>query len=303
MLTQPPLLLLRDLDWGSGDRYYKPKRRRVREATNFQVRAAQSKWRVPIEEASVSSIQIERVGQIAVLRIDRPPANAIDLDLADEFATALEGVETTDDIGALIVTGAGNCFSAGLDLKVVPTYDRAQQQAMVMQVNRLFGGLYGLPLPTIAAVNGHAIAGGVILILGCDYRIGAEGDYKLGLAEMRVGVAFPVAAMAIVRSELSHQVARTMVLTARNSSPGDAVSMGVLDELQPPERLLPRAIEVATEMAALPHSVYGRIKRQLRSAALAQIDDAISNKNEPMLDSWLSTETRAASAEALKREN
>ena len=249
----------------------------------------------------MSAIQIERVGQIAVLRIDRPPANAIDLDLANEFANALEGVQTTDGIDALILTGVGSCFSAGLDLKALPTYDRAQQQAMVMQVNRLFGGLYGLPLPTIAAVNGHSIAGGVILTLACDYRIGAEGDYKLGLAEARVGVPFPVAAMAIVQSELSHPVARTMVLTARNSSPRDALSMGVLDELQPPELLLPRAIEVAQEMAALPHSIYGRIKRELRGAALARIEDAISNRKEPMLDSWLSAETRAASAEALKR--
>ena len=249
----------------------------------------------------MSSIQIERIGQIAVLRIDRPPANAIDLDLANEFATALEGVEASDGIAALVVTGAGNCFSAGLDLKALPTYDQAQQQAMVMQVNRLFGSLYGLPLPTIAAVNGHAIAGGVILTLCCDYRIGAEGDYKIGLAEARVGVPFPVAAMAIVQSELSHPVSRTMVLTARNSNPREAQSMGVLDELQPPELLLSRAMEVAQEMAALPHSVYGRIKRELRRPALARIDDAISNRKEPMLESWLSIETRAASAEALKR--
>ena len=77
--------------------------------------------------------------------------------------------------------------------------------------------------------------------------------------------------------------------------------MGVLDELQPPELLLSRAMEVAQEMAALPHSVYGRIKRELRRPALARIDDAISNRKEPMLESWLSIETRAASAEALKR--
>ena len=251
----------------------------------------------------VSSISIERVGQIAVLRIDRSPANAIDLELADEFDTALERIKASDDISALIVTGAGNCFSAGLDLKAVPTYDRGQQQAMVMQVNRLFGGLYGLPLPTIAAVNGHAIAGGVILTLACDYRIGAEGDYKLGLAEVRVGVPFPVAAMAIVRSELSPPVARMMVLTARNYGPGAAASMGVLDELQPPERLLPRAIEVATEMASLPHTIYGRVKLRLRAEALAQIDDAISNRNEPMLDSWLDVETSDAAAKALKPGN
>jgi enoyl-CoA hydratase len=248
-----------------------------------------------------TGIHIERQGQIAVMRIDRPPANAIDLDLANEFANALEGLENTEEIRALVVTGAGKCFSAGLDLKVLPGYDRAQQESMVMQVNRLFGGLYRLPIPTIAAVNGHAIAGGVILTLCCDYRVGAEGDYKLGLAEARVGVPFPVAAMAIVQSELSPPVARTMVLTARNWSPGDAASMGVLNELQAPQRLLPRAIEVAQEMASLPHSIYGRIKRDLRRVALARIDDAINNRNEPMLESWLNDETRAASAEALKR--
>ena len=247
-------------------------------------------------------IQIERAGDIAVLRIDRPPANAIDLALADEFATALEGVETDDAICALVVTANGSCFSAGLDLKAVPTYDRTQQQRMVMQVNRLFGGLYGLSLPTVAAVNGHAIAGGVILALCCDYRIGAEGDYKLGLAEARVGVPFPVAAMAIVQSELSRPIARKMVLTARNSIPLEALSMGVLDELQPPEQMLPRAIAVAQEMASLPRTVFRRIKRDLRGGALARIDDAINNRNEPMLESWLNDETRAASAEALKRE-
>jgi len=249
------------------------------------------------------SIQIERVGQIAVLRIDRPPANALDLDVANEFATALEGIETADGVGALVVTGVGSCFSAGLDLKAIPTYNPAQQQAMVMLVNRLFGGLYGLALPTIAAVNGHSIAGGVILTLACDYRIGAEGDYKIGLAEVRVGVPFPVAAMSIVKSELSHPVARTMVLTARNSSPQEALQMGILDELQPPELLLSRAMEVAQELSALPRVVYGRVKRELRGAALALIDDAIRNRKEPMLDSWLSAETQAASAKALKRED
>lgn len=249
------------------------------------------------------TIQIERIGEVAVLRVDRPPANAIDLELASEFERSLAAIEASDEIHALILTGAGSCFSAGLDLKVIPTYDAAQQQEMVMQVNRLFGRLYGLALPTIAAVNGHAIAGGVILTLGCDYRIGSEGDYKLGLAEMRVGVPFPVAAMAIVQSELTKPAARMMVLTARNSSPHAALSLGVLDELQPPDRLLARAMEVAQEMAGLPRASYRRIKRQLRADALARIADAIDHRNEPMLASWLSAETQAASAQALKRED
>ena len=91
------------------------------------------------------------------------------------------------------------------------------------------------------------------------------------------------------------------MLTARNATPDEALSMKVLDELQAPDRLLPRAIEVAQEMATLPPSIYRRIKRDLRSAALTRIDDAIKNRNEPMLESWLNNETRTASAEALKR--
>jgi len=252
---------------------------------------------------NTDTIRIERIDNIAVMRINRPPANAIDLALAGEFDNALAAVENSSDIGALILTATGNCFSAGLDLKAIPGYDRDQQKSMVTQVNRLFGRLYGLPLPTIAAVNGHAIAGGVILTLGCDYRIGAEGDYKLGLAEARVGVAFPVSAMAIVKSELNHRVARLMVLTARNLTPEEALASGVLDELQPADRLLDRALEVAREMAALPRETYARIKRTMRGPALARIDDAVLNQTEPMLESWLGDETRKAASEALKKTN
>jgi enoyl-CoA hydratase len=250
---------------------------------------------------TTETIRIEATDNIAVLTIDRPPANAIDLETSIELADALATLEKNDDIGALVVTGAGKCFSAGLDLKALPTYDREQQEAMVMAVNRMFGQLYGLPFPTVAAVNGHAIAGGVILALACDYRVGAEGDYRIGLAEARVGVDFPVAAMTIVKSELAPATAKTMVLTARNYNSREALARGVLDELQPGEHLLPRAIEVAREMAALPRSTYRRIKNSLRSQALALIHDAINNRNEPMLGSWLSEETRVASAEALKK--
>jgi len=247
-----------------------------------------------------TAIQIERNGNIAVLRIDRAPANAIDLTLAAEFENTLAAIEDSIEIDALVITGAGSCFSAGLDLKALPTYSREEQGSMVTQVNRLFGRLYGMPVPTIAAVNGHAIAGGLILTLACDCRLGAEGDYKLGLAEVRVGVPYPVAAMAIVQSELTQPVARNLVLTGRNVGPREAMSRGILDELHELELLLPRSLEVARELAALPHSIYGRIKRQLRSAALARIDDAISNHREPMLESWLGEETLAASSEALK---
>ena len=114
---------------------------------------------------------------------------------------------------------------------------------------------------------------------------------------------FPVAAMAIVRSELSQPVARMMVLTARNYSPADARCRWVFWMSPTDGAGCCRGDRGGDGMAALPHSMYGRIKRELRGEALARIDDAISNRNEPMLESWLSAETSAASAMALKRKH
>ncbi|HKP11641.1 MAG TPA: enoyl-CoA hydratase/isomerase family protein [Blastocatellia bacterium] len=247
-------------------------------------------------------IELEMNDGIATLRLSRPPANALDLPFITELAHAFAELENRGDVRALIVTGAGRFFSAGLDLKAVPTYGREEQRALATNLNRMVGRLYGLSLPVVAAVNGHCIAGGVIVALSCDYRVGAAGDYKIGLTEARVGVVFPVAPMAVVQSELSHPAARRAVLLARNVGPQEALAEGMLDELQPEERLLARATEIAEEMASLPRTAYGRIKRQMRAAALARIDDAVNNDREPVLDSWLGEETASASAQVLARD-
>ena len=246
-------------------------------------------------------IQLDTEAGIATLRLDRPPANALDLQFLTKLSETFAELEKQDDLGALIVTGTGRFFSAGLDLKAVPAYSADEQQQLATELNRMVGRLYGLPLPVVAAVNGHSIAGGVIVQLCCDYRIGAEGDYKIGLTEARVGVVFPVAPMAVVQNELSKPAARVAVLLARNVSPQEALAQGLLDELQPAERLLARAREVAEEMAALPRASFGRIKRQMRAVVLAQVEDAVRNQNEPVLDSWLGAETASASAEVLSR--
>jgi len=190
-------------------------------------------------------IQLEMNNGIATLRLDRPPANALDLPFISALADTFAELEDRSDIGALVVTGAGRFFSAGLDLKAIPTYSRDEQRALANNLNRMVARLYGLPLPVVAAVNGHSIAGGVIVALSCDYRIGAEGDYRVGLAEARVGVVFPVGPMAVVQGELSHPSARRSVLLARNVTPQEALAEGLLDELQPAEALLARATDVA----------------------------------------------------------
>lgn len=247
-------------------------------------------------------VHLEHEGEVATLRLDRPPANAIDLDLAKQLEAVLARLEERDRPAALVVTGSGSCFSAGLDLKVVPRYGPEEQRRLIVTLNWLIARLYALPLPTVAAVNGHAVAGGLVLTLACDYRVCSDDPaMRLGLTETRVGIPFPVAAMAVVESELAPEVARKMVLVARNVAPETALHQGVVDELQPADRVLPRALEAARELAAAPRTAYARIKHQLRAGAIAAMREALAEK-DPLLASWLSEETAAAAARVLKGE-
>src|SRR5437773_2029575 len=126
----------------------------------------------------MNQVVIEHDGPVAVFRLNRPPANAIDLGFAAELETALTAV-ASGEARAIVVTGTQECFSAGLDLKVVPRYGLEQQRAMVTAVNRLLAQLYACRLPVVAAVTGHAIAGGLVVALACDYRVGTTAPCKL----------------------------------------------------------------------------------------------------------------------------
>ena len=240
----------------------------------------------------------EQHGTIAVLRIDRPPVNAFDLDVGRAFETVLDDVARSDS-AALVLTGTGACFSAGLNLKVVPTYGPAEQRTMVETANRMLGRLYALPLPTVAAVNGHAIAAGLVLVLTCDYRVGAAGAGRYGLTEARAGIPFPGAAMAIVRAELAPAAARTSTLVARNVDAERAAALGILDELVTSDEVLPRALTVAADLASMPREGYARIKHQLRAPTIAAID-ALVRGADPMLASWLDPHAPAASRAVLR---
>jgi enoyl-CoA hydratase len=240
-------------------------------------------------------VRVEREGEIAVLRLDRPPVNAIDLEILKEAEEAVRGLSADDEVGAIILTGNGRCFCAGLDLKVVPGYDAARQREYIELVNRVITTVFSAPRPTVAAVNGPAVAGGFILAMCCDYRVGVTGDYPLGVTEARVGIPFPVSTLEVLRAELSRPVFRRLLLTGINNGPDRALEWGILDELHLPERLLPRAKEVAADLATLPRQAYNRIKQQVKGDAIARIESVIRS-GEPMLEMWITDEGVAGAA-------
>lgn len=225
-------------------------------------------------------VSAEQRDSIALVTIDRPPANAMDIALLEELCGALEAVGEPSS-GGVVIAGRPGCFSAGADLKAVPGYGPEDQRRMVRAINRMAIAAYGLRCPVVAAVTGHAIAGGMVLALCADYRV-ASSEGRYGLTEVQVGVPYPQAAIAVVRGELAPGAARSLALTGRLTDAEDCVRLGLFDEVLAPDRVLDRALEVATELAALPADTYVRTKLGLRGATIGSMPAAA--QSDPLLE-------------------
>lgn len=245
-------------------------------------------------------IEVEISDGIGLMRMTRPPANILDLAYLDAMADKFEELAKDDALRSLVVSGQDSVFSAGLDLKTVPFYDPDEQNRMIAAINRAFGGLYCFPRPTIAAINGHAIAGGMVLALCCDYRIARTDNCRLGLAEVRVGVPYPLAAIEAAAAELPRQAGRNMILFRRDIDATTALEWGVVDQLMPAEDLMEAAMNKARELAELPRSTYTKVKRQYRRTSIARIEDVIAKENDPLRGEWLTAETTDAARAMLE---
>ncbi|HEY2719710.1 MAG TPA: enoyl-CoA hydratase/isomerase family protein [Solirubrobacteraceae bacterium] len=220
---------------------------------------------------------------VVTLTIDRPPANAMNLELLREVVEGIALVAGNAP-SALVLAGRPGCFSAGADLKAVPGYGPAEQREMVAAINAMALGAYELEFPVLGAITGHAIAGGLVLALCADIRV-ASSTGRYGLTEVQVGVPYPQAAIGVVRAELTPQAARLLALGSELTDAAECERLGVFDEVHDADDVLPRSLHLATRLAKLPPKVYARTKRDLRGPALEQISAVI--EQDPLLDAWV----------------
>jgi enoyl-CoA hydratase len=237
---------------------------------------------------------------VAVVTLANPPINAMDAALLEELANLFEGLAADPTVRAAVIAAEGLAFSAGLDLKTTPGLDRLGQRRLVDALNDGFGTLYAWPKPLVAAVNGHAIAGGLILALCADWRIVADVPMQISLAEVRVGVTYPVAPLAIAQSELAASAARRLILLGETVDAATAQALAVVDERVPMAALQDRAVAQAARHAELPPQAFATIKRELRAGQLGRIAAARAGHGEPRLAAWLGEEMRRASATVLR---
>ncbi len=251
------------------------------------------------EQASGRWLEERRGDGIVVAGLDRPPANALTVEFLREIESAFNRLDADNTARAVVLKGYERVFSAGMDLKMLAELDASGQTEVVDALNRAYGAVYGFSKPYIAAATGHAIAGGLFFLLAADYRVGGEGAARFGLSEVRVGVAFPVAPLEIVRAELPAAAARKILLGGQPVGVAGALACGILDEVVASHAVEARAIEKAGEWAASPREAYAQVKQQLRAPVMEKIRRAIEAREDPMLDGWFTPETTRAALAVL----
>ncbi len=233
--------------------------------------------------------------------LERPPANAITAELLDELSASLKAAEEEDRVRAVVVTGAGRFFCGGLDLS--QTGSEAELADLLLEKYRdSHVKLLSFPKPTIGMLNGHAIAGGLIILLACDFRLGVEGEYKIGLNEVAIGASFPRAAFEIVRLRLTHQCANELLLGAGLYPVSEGIRLGVVDEFIPPEKFEETVMRRAAQLGSYPKDAYAHTKAALVSEAAERVRVQTPEEAAGDIVAWMTPESlaaRAAQAEKL----
>ena len=238
-------------------------------------------------------ITVDDMGAVAVVRLEHGKVNALDLELLRAITATFAHL---DDADAVVFTGAGRAFSAGVDLQRIVDGGPAYVAEFLPALSEACLAVFNLRRPVVAAVNGHAIAGGCVLACACDRRFMSGGT--IGLTEMLVGVPFPTVPLEVSRHVLG-PATDGMVLTGRTVGPEEAKALGLVDVVTDADALLETAVAEATTLARIPRATYAMTKIQLHRATLERIAARQPHDDTEVTERWQSVETIAGMADFL----
>ena len=243
-------------------------------------------------------IERRQEGHVTVLQLNHGKASALDLELLDAADAELRRAER--DSPAVVLTGTGAIFSAGVDLFRVLEEGEGYLRRFLPALARVCERLVSFPRPLVAAINGHALAGGWVFACACDYRVMAAGNGRLGVPELQVGVAFPPIALETVRQRTPAHLVDCMIFAGRTFTAEEAEHERLVEEVVPAGVLLSRAVQVAESMARIPPEAFRLTKEQLRRPTLERAAAAAAVGAEVEAQ-WISPEATAAIRDYMER--
>ncbi|MDY0780268.1 crotonase/enoyl-CoA hydratase family protein [Tenacibaculum sp. IB213877] len=208
----------------------------------------------------------------AIIKIENGKVNAISHEVIDEINECLTKAEQEEKV--VILTGKDGILSGGYDLKVM-TQSPESAKELVSKGSTLARRMLSFPMPIIVACNGHAVAKGAFLLLSADYRLGTEGDFKIGLNEVMIGMTMHHAGIELAKNKLVPVYFERSVNNSEMYSPKDAVTAGFLDKIVPEEHLLPTATKIAQMFGQLNKKAHAQTKLKVRKAVLENLQKAI----------------------------
>ena len=235
-------------------------------------------------------IDLKIDGRVAVVTIAHGKANALDIELCEAAAKCFDDL-CGSDARAVVVTGQGRMFSAGVDLLRIGTGGAAYVREFLPALHRFFDAAFFHPKPVVAAINGHAIAGGCMLACCADRRIKARGSGRIGVTELLVGVPFPALAFEAVRFAVPARYLPELIYSGATYDAEAAAQRGLVDEVVDADGLLEDAMALARELALLSPPAFAQAKKQLRQEVAERIARSGAATDKIVTDIWAAPET------------
>lgn len=238
-------------------------------------------------------IDVSHRGDVAILTMAHGKANAFDLEFSDALTNAFDECARSP-AKAIVITARGSIFSAGVDLLRVVSGGASYLDVFLPALSRTFEAIFTVPKPVVAAINGHAFAGGCILACATDRRLMARGTGRIGVPELLVGVPFPTVPLEIMRHAVGPKHLSTLVYGGDTLLPEAAVERGLVDGVVDADRLLDDAISHAERLAALPSAAFAMTKNHLREPAMARMREGKTRIDPAVYEIWSAPETLQA---------
>jgi len=250
----------------------------------------------------MSFIEIDQVENISILKLNRSTTNALNLEFLKDISMNLQKLKKDTSVDSVVFTSANTKFlSIGFDIPQLNELSKNELMFFYQTFNRVCLYMYTFPKPIVAAIVGHAIAGGCILTICCDYRYISEGRKLMGLNEIKLGLPVPYPADRILKQVIGTGHARIVIEGGKFYQPDELHLMGLVDQVLPIKKVQPMAIIKAKELGEMPKNAFSMIKRNRVERLEKDILKELDEREKYFLKSWYSDETQELLKEAFKK--